>query len=99
MTNFSKKIHCYFGLFIPGVYLSLFLGGIIIASDKTYIGKHALFMMQKMEKRLYKSLRLFKALWHVSEEILIQKSITDNFCLRIFRGALSVENKIFIFDR
>ena len=44
MTIFSKNFHRYFGL-------SPFLGGIIIFIGKTDIGKHALFMMQKMEKR------------------------------------------------
>ena len=61
MKNFSEKIHLYLSLFIPGV--SLFLGGIIIVSDKTYIGKHALFMIQKKGEEICAKVYTFSRLY------------------------------------
>ena len=60
MTNVAMNFHRLFVPLIPGVYLSLFLGGIIIFIGKTYIGKHAIFMIQKMEKRFVQKFTPFQ---------------------------------------
>ena len=70
MKNSSINFHHYFSLLIPGVYLSPFLGEIIIFISKTDIGKYALFMTQKMEKRFVQMFTPFQGfIWYFSEQI------------------------------
>ena len=54
MTNFSMNFHRYFGLLFPRcifITISQGGGGGLFFIGKIDIGKHALFMMQKIEKR------------------------------------------------
>ena len=55
MTNFSMNFHRYFGLLFPRcIFITISRGGGgsgLFCIGKIDIGKHALFMMKKIEKR------------------------------------------------
>ena len=80
MTKFSKKFSpLFWSTYSQCIFITYSWGGGVIFSDKTYIGKNALFLMQTWSRDLCKGLLVFKTLWHFSEEFQTQKTITDIF--------------------